>query len=126
MALIFIDLNEFKPVNDQYGHDAGDLLLQEGARRLLSSVRQTDLVSRMGGDEFVLLLPDIQSSDDLLQIVDKINTALKSPCQLFPDIEITISAAMGTAVYPDDGMLADELLNTADERMYRNKRQEES
>ncbi|MCI5166426.1 MAG: diguanylate cyclase, partial [Candidatus Electrothrix sp. GM3_4] len=123
VALIFIDLNEFKPVNDQYGHDTGDLLLQEVARRLLSSVRQTDLVARMGGDEFVLLLPGIQNSNDLLRIVDKINAALESPCQLSSDLEINISAAAGTAVYPDDGMLADELLNTADERMYSNKRQ---
>jgi diguanylate cyclase (GGDEF)-like protein/PAS domain S-box-containing protein len=126
MALIFIDLNKFKPVNDQYGHDTGDLLLQEVARRLLSSVRQADMVARMGGDEFVLLLPGMQSNDDLLRIVDKINAALGAPCQLSPDININISAATGTAVYPDDGMLADELLNTADERMYRNKRQEES
>ncbi len=123
LALVFIDLNKFKPVNDQYGHDVGDLLLQEVARRLLSSVREGDLVARIGGDEFILLLPQIQDNDDVQRVTGKANAALKDPCQLSLTLEITISAAMGTALYPDDGTLEDELLNTADGRMYSNKRQ---
>lgn len=126
LALVFIDLNKFKPVNDQYGHDVGDLLLQEMARRLLSSVGVEDLVARMGGDEFVLLLPGIQGKDDVIQVVDKVNADLEAPCQLSLTLELAISAAMGTALYPDDGTLEDQLLNTADRRMYSNKRQRES
>lgn len=109
LALVFIDLNKFKPVNDQYGHDIGDLLLQEVARRLLSSVQETDLVARMGGDEFVLLLPDVQGTDEVMQVIRKLNTALEDPCQLSLTLVLTISAAMGTAIYPDDGTSEDEL-----------------
>ncbi len=123
VALIFLDLNRFKPINDTYGHDTGDLLLCEVAHRLLISVRKVDLVARMGGDEFILLLPDLQSRDDVSRIVAQVNAALANPCQLTSDLEIIISAAMGTALYPDDGVLADELINIADELMYRNKRQ---
>ncbi|XCN74090.1 MAG: diguanylate cyclase [Candidatus Electrothrix aestuarii] len=123
LALVFIDLNKFKPVNDQYGHDIGDLLLQEVARRLLSSVQETDLVARMGGDEFVLLLPDVQGTDEVMQVIRKLNTALEDPCQLSLTLVLTISAAMGTAIYPDDGTSEDELLNAADRRMYSNKRE---
>lgn len=121
LALIFVDLNRFKPVNDQYGHDAGDFLLQEVARRLLSSVRRADLVARMGGDEFILLLPGIQSREDVLRVAAKVSAALERPCRLPPDIEVFISAATGTAVYPDDGVQADELLRAADQLMYSNK-----
>lgn len=121
LGMIFIDLNHFKPVNDKYGHDAGDLLLQEVAHRLLKSVRKDDLVARMGGDEFVLLLPGIQTRDDLLQTSCTINKILSSPFRLTCDIEVTVSAAMGTAIYPDDGMLADDLLSVADQVMYRCK-----
>ncbi len=123
LGLVFIDLNKFKPVNDQHGHDVGDLLLQEVARRLLSSVREEDLVARIGGDEFILLLPGIESNDDVMQVTDKVNTALENPCQLSLTLKLTISAAMGTALYPDDGKLEDELLNAADGRMYNNKRE---
>ncbi len=123
LALIFIDLNKFKPINDQYGHDIGDLLLQEVARRLLSSVSEKELVARIGGDEFVLLLPEIQETNDVEQVLDKINFALEAPCQLSLTLELTISAALGTALYPDDGTSENELLNTADGRMYTNKRQ---
>jgi diguanylate cyclase (GGDEF)-like protein len=124
LALIFIDLNKFKPVNDQYGHDIGDLLLQEVARRLLSSVEEKDLVARMGGDEFVLLLPQVKERDDVIQVIDKINAALEDPCQLSLTLALTVSAAIGTAIYPDDGTSENELLNAADGRMYTNKRQQ--
>ncbi|MCI5157946.1 MAG: diguanylate cyclase, partial [Candidatus Electrothrix sp. AUS1_2] len=122
LALIFIDLNNFKPINDQYGHDIGDLLLQEVSRRLLSSVRQTDLVARMGGDEFVLLFPGMRNNDDVLRVQDQINETLGKSFQISSGVEIVISAAQGTAVYPDDGLLADELLNVSDQRMFVNKR----
>ncbi len=124
LALIFIDLNNFKPINDQYGHDIGDILLQEVTCRLLSSVRHTDLVARMGGDEFVVLLPGIQNNNDVLRVLAQINKTLQKSCQLRSDVKFIISAAVGTAVYPDDGVLTDELLNTADQRMYSNKREQ--
>ena len=86
-------------------------------------VEEKDLVARMGGDEFVLLLPKIQERDDVIQVIDNINAALEDPCQLSLTLELTISAALGTAIYPDDGTSENELLNAADGRMYTNKRQ---
>ena len=81
------------------------------------------MVARMGGDEFVLVLPGIQDNEDALRVTDTIHAALQEPCQLSPTVAITLSAAMGIALYPDDGKLEDELLNAADERMYSNKRE---
>ncbi|MCI5147718.1 MAG: GGDEF domain-containing protein, partial [Candidatus Electrothrix sp. AR3] len=121
-ALIFIDLNRFKPVNDQYGHDAGDLLLRKIGQRLCTSVRKADLVARMGGDEFILLLDRIRDDEDTAQIMDKVRDAVERPCQLTSELTVKVSAAMGVAIYPDDGVFIDELLNTADHLMYRDKR----
>ena len=121
MGLLMIDLDEFKPVNDKYGHHVGDLLLKEVARRMLECVRrETDTVARLGGDEFVVILSAIEKAQDALDVAEKIRGRLN---QTF-DIEgrqLKISSCTGVAVFPQHG--ADEvlLLKSADAAMYRAK-----
>jgi len=120
IALMFLDLDKFKPVNDSFGHDVGDLLLKEVALRVQRCVRESDTVSRIGGDEFIVLLPAIEATQDAMQVAEKILHAL---CQTFELAEhrIQISASIGIAVYPEHG--GDEKLLTkhADIAMYHAK-----
>lgn len=120
LALMFIDLDKFKPVNDTLGHEVGDLLLKEVAFRLKQSVRESDTVARIGGDEFVVLLPLIETSQDAFVVADKIIRALEEP---FP-IEkhtIHISCSIGIAVYPEHGADQKTLQINADMAMYHAK-----
>ena len=122
LALLFIDLDHFKPVNDTLGHAVGDSLLQAVAKRMSANVRESDTVARLGGDEFVVLLPIIKSADDCFAVGDKILRALNEPF----DIEkhtVHISASIGVAIYPHDGNDENELAQHADKAMYRVKRQ---
>lgn len=117
MALMYVDLDEFKPVNDTLGHNIGDLLLKEAARRMQGSVRASDTVARIGGDEFVVLLPTIDNDQDALLVAEKIRSALCQPFVLAGH-SIRISSSIGIAVYPDDGSEEKTLLNNADAAMY--------
>jgi len=120
LCLLFIDLDRFKPVNDQYGHGVGDHVLLEVARRLESMLRSSDSVCRLGGDEFVILL---ESSDDLLgarQVALKVIETLNIPI-VVDDISCSIGASIGISVYPLDSGHADEMLRHADIAMYRAK-----
>lgn len=125
-ALLFIDLNRFKPLNDRYGHDNGDRALAEVARRLRTELRSNDLLVRLGGDEFVAVLPGV--SDDLQAQAARqhIEDALAHPLTTLhgvPEGEtVTIGAAIGQALFPRDGQDAESLLKHADQDMYQHKR----
>jgi len=121
-ALLYLDLDHFKQVNDRHGHAAGDLLLCEVARRLLRAVRDVDSVGRIGGDEFVVLLEAVDSAADVARIVGKIALLLADPATI-GGRQVPIGASVGVALYPEHGSRAAELLEQADVAMYRNKQE---
>lgn len=116
-ALLFIDLDGFKAVNDQFGHDVGDELLREGARRLLRSVRASDMVARLGGDEFTIIMPNIVELEEVEVLTRRLIGWLAEPFNIKGQ-QVTISASVGIAAYPYNGSDTDSLLNHADEAMY--------
>jgi len=120
VALLFIDLDNFKTINDSLGHAVGDALLQEIAVRLGTCVRETDTISRQGGDEFLIVLPDLYDTDAITPVLAKIRDRLHEPFQL-DGHELTTSASIGIAIYPDDGRDFDTLLKKADTAMYQAK-----
>jgi diguanylate cyclase (GGDEF)-like protein/PAS domain S-box-containing protein len=120
LAVMLIDLDNFKVINDTMGHSSGDLLLLEVAKRLQKCVRQYDTVARLGGDEFVLLLTDVEHIQSLAKISDKILVLFKEPF-LIAGHEIFVTASVGIATYPTDGVTADTLLKNADTAMYHAK-----
>ena len=126
LALLFIDLDRFKEVNDTLGHDTGDHLLLEAARRLVACVRETDAVARLGGDEFTVLLVELDGDEDGLKTVERVATdildALGQPFQL-ADEEVYISASIGITFYPQDAADSDGLFRNADQAMYLSKNQ---
>jgi diguanylate cyclase (GGDEF)-like protein/PAS domain S-box-containing protein len=121
LGLLYIDLDAFKPINDRYGHRAGDAVLREVAARLKSVVREMDTVSRIGGDEFTVILPEIDQAANVESIADGIERRLELP---FPHAgrQLRIGASIGVALFPDDGDSERELLAHADAAMYRVKR----
>jgi diguanylate cyclase (GGDEF)-like protein/PAS domain S-box-containing protein len=120
IALMFIDLDQFKIINDSLGHIVGDLLLKAAAQRLTGCVRQTDLVARLGGDEFVVVLNGAKDPQHAAKIADKLIDVLAEPF-LIDGHELTISGSIGISCYPQDGADADVLLKNADAAMYRAK-----
>ncbi len=120
MALMFIDLDKFKPVNDHFGHDVGDLLLKEVAKRLRHCLRESDTVARVGGDEFIVLLPQIEVEQYALLVAEKILATLNEKFNI-AGRSIYISGSIGVAVYPDDGNLQEDLMKSADSAMYHAK-----
>jgi diguanylate cyclase (GGDEF)-like protein len=121
LALLFIDLDGFKAVNDTFGHDVGDQLLVQVAQRLRACVRASDMVGRLGGDEFVLLLTDNPTAEQARQIADKVIDAICKPYQI-ADAQPALGASIGIAMYPDQAKTADQLLIVADTAMYQAKR----
>lgn len=121
MAVMFLDLDRFKPVNDTLGHDIGDLLLKQVAHRLLASVRASDTVARLGGDEFVVLLHAIDHEQDASVVAGKVLHALNHPFRV-AEHDIGISASVGIAVYPQQGDNEKLLLINADIAMYQAKK----
>jgi len=117
VGVMFIDLDRFKLVNDTYGHLLGDELLRSFAHRLRGCVRAGDTVSRQGGDEFTVLLPDLTNADDALPIAQKILAELDKPF-LIGDREFRATASVGIATYPRDGLTAEQLMQNADTAMY--------
>jgi len=117
LSLMFLDLDKFKPVNDNYGHAVGDLLLKEVAQRLQSCMRESDTVSRIGGDEFVVLLPAIEVEQDAVLVAEKILRSLNEPFELAGKV-LHISASIGFVVYPDHGADEITLTKNADLAMY--------
>jgi len=116
-AVMFIDLDGFKPINDTLGHDMGDLLLRECANRLEAIIRETDTAARFGGDEFVLVLSDLDKIDDAPPIAQKVLEALCKPVDLNGN-DARIGASIGIAFYPDHATSAEDLLKQADIAMY--------
>ena len=120
LAVMSMDLDQFKHINDSLGHAVGDQLLQSVARRLVGSVRQSDTVSRQGGDEFVLLLPYIERAEDAMLSAQKVLAALAPPHHI-DGHELHISASIGISIYPEDGQDAETLIKNADSAMYHAK-----
>ena len=118
---MFIDLDKFKPINDTYGHEAGDWVLQTVARRIESGLRASDTAARVGGDEFLLLLPDLQSNDDALSVAEKIRMALDKPFVMPSGVTLLASASIGIAIYPDQAQSQEDLLRLGDRAMYEAK-----
>jgi len=118
LAVIFLDLDGFKKVNDTYGHNVGDILLKLVSNRLLSTVRQTDTVARLGGDEFVILLTEIKDVLAIELIANKLLNCFKTPFEIN---NLKVSASMGISVYPQDGKDSEELINSSDLAMYKVK-----
>ena len=120
LAVFFVDIDRFKHINDSLGHSIGDALLRATANRLRGCVRQSDTVSRLAGDEFVLVLDDIAALDDVGLIADKILIAMNAPYPIEGrDLHVTVS--MGISIYPDDGPDADTIIRNADIAMYHAK-----
>ena len=118
MALIFMDLDNFKKINDRLGHDVGDELLKEVAARLTACVRSGDTVSRQGGDEFVIVLTEIAQPQDASTVADKILKTLAKPISV-GEHRLNITTSIGIAVYPINGTdIASELMKKADMAMY--------
>jgi diguanylate cyclase (GGDEF)-like protein/PAS domain S-box-containing protein len=122
MALMLLDLDRFKEVNDTLGHDKGDMLLVEAARRISECIRETDTVARLGGDEFTVILSELDDTKDVDLVVRKIIKRLAAPFQLGPD-QVFVSASVGITLYPHDTTDIEALLKNADQAMYQAKNQ---
>lgn len=120
LAVLFLDLDRFKNVNDSFGHHFGDLLLIEVARQISHQLREADTVARLGGDEFVILLEDLREYEDAAQVANKITQALSHPF-IINEREIFVTGSIGISVYPADGKSVTELVKNADAAMYRAK-----
>jgi diguanylate cyclase (GGDEF)-like protein len=120
VVIMFMDLDGFKPVNDQFGHDVGDRVLMEIAKRFMSSVREADTIGRIGGDEFVYILERFDDRKDMEQFGEKIIREIERP--IFAEgMELSVGISIGIALYPDNGLEESELLKSADFAMYRAK-----
>lgn len=120
LAVVFLDLDHFKHINDSLGHEAGDELLQTVAVRLRASVRETDTVGRLGGDEFVILLPEILKAEDVLIVTDKVQAECAKPVQLGGQ-EMRFGISLGVSLFPDDAQDSRTLLRYADSALYHAK-----
>ncbi|NER04147.1 MAG: diguanylate cyclase [Okeania sp. SIO3C4] len=121
MALMFLDLDLFKEVNDKFGHSVGDLLLQSVTQRLVSCLREVDLIARWGGDEFAVVLPQIQCRKNTSDIAQRLIEALQ-PEFILEGHSLKVTASIGIALYPDDGLDSDTLLRSADRALYNAKK----
>ena len=119
-ALLFVDLDHFKTLNDTLGHDKGDLLLKQVATRLQSCIRGVDTVARLGGDEFVVLLDQFVHRDQIAGFTEKLLALLKAPID-FQGQTLLAEFSIGISQFPDDGHTAEEVINNADRAMYRTK-----
>ena len=117
VALMYLDLDKFKPVNDDLGHDVGDLLLKEVAERMRKCMRESDTVSRIGGDEFVILLPEVNTEQHALLVANNILNSLNKPFELAGHV-IHISSSIGVAIYPDHASDENNFIKNADAAMY--------
>ena len=117
LAILFVDLDRFKPINDSLGHDVGDKLLKVVAERMQDSVRSVDTVSRVGGDEFVVLLSEIETSEDAARVAEKLNNTLSQRYEI-EEHELLVTASIGICIYPDNGTESGILLRNADASMY--------
>lgn len=126
IALFFIDLNDFKLVNDRHGHEAGDRLLKDVAKNILACLRNSDTVCRYGGDEFIILIEDVKSEEHLQTIHYAINAAINEPIRLDSNIVLRPHASIGVALYPDHAADAQSLIKAADTAMYLVKKEKKT
>ncbi|WP_189612168.1 diguanylate cyclase domain-containing protein [Saccharospirillum salsuginis] len=120
MAVMFLDLDHFKPINDAYGHAVGDQLLRDAASEITACLRTTDTVSRHGGDEFLILLSEIKARTDAVQIARKILDRFAQP-RVLDGHDVQVSLSIGISVFPEDGQDPDTLIHNADTAMYASK-----
>jgi diguanylate cyclase (GGDEF)-like protein len=120
IAFVFMDLNGFKPVNDTHGHKAGDVVLRVIADRLQDTIRQTDILARFGGDEFVMGLSDLKAGIHASLSVRRLMKAVVQPIDI-EKLQVSVSGSFGVAIYPDDSKDIKTLIRYADEAMYRAK-----
>jgi diguanylate cyclase (GGDEF)-like protein/PAS domain S-box-containing protein len=119
-AVMYLDVDDFKQINDRFGHPAGDLVLKAVADRLIGTLRESDTVARFGGDEFVILQPVVNADADASNLARKIVAAMQAPLKV-EDFEQTVHASIGIALYPEHGTTTDELMEHADRALYRAK-----
>jgi diguanylate cyclase (GGDEF)-like protein len=122
LALVFIDLDDFKPVNDRYGHEVGDELLKAVAGRLQACVRQNDFPARLGGDEFVVIMPDLQDEQAAQILGERLRESIYQPFALSAADHLKISCSIGIALYPKHGKTVAEIIRHSDIAMYADKR----
>jgi len=120
LALLFLDMDRFKPVNDTYGHATGDRVLQMIAGRLRQELRSQDTVARLGGDEFAVLIEDVDARQEIDLVIARLKRAVEAPYEL-DGHHIRLGVSIGVAYYPEDGLLIEELLSVADQNMYGEK-----
>jgi len=124
MAVMFVDLDDFKTVNDSYGHEVGDSVLRLIAQRLRDSTRADDTVSRHGGDEFLFLATEIQDEYSIALLAEKLIKTIREPFDISTralNVSGSIAASIGIAIFPKDGVTADTLVRSADKAMYQAK-----
>ena len=121
LTLLFLDLDGFKAVNDNFGHEAGDLVLKAVARRLQACVRGVDTVARLGGDEFTIILSEVEKAEDVISVTEKIIQKLAEPVLLNDEHKCRVGVSIGIASYPEDGYELDKLMSAADCAMYESK-----
>jgi diguanylate cyclase (GGDEF)-like protein len=120
LAVMFLDLDKFKTINDSYGHDAGDAVLLAIAKRLKQTTRSDDTVSRFGGDEFLYLLMEVNDDQDATRVAKKIIKAVQKPCDVGGGT-VTVNTSIGISIFPQDASTVDALITSADAAMYRAK-----
>jgi len=121
LAVMFLDFDDFKLVNDTYGHSMGDLFLKEMGQKLKSAIREEDTLARLGGDEFILVLPELVGQENAMTLAEKLIKLGGEPLNLDGN-EIRASFSIGIAMYPDDGADCETLLDKADQALYKAKR----
>lgn len=121
LAILFIDLDFFKEVNDTFGHQTGDKVLRNTAQRIFHCLRESDTVARIGGDEFLVLLPEISGEQEVCVVASKILDSLRNPIDLI-ECSVSISSSIGIAIYPFHGGTEETLVEAADQAMYQSKK----
>ncbi|WP_243767820.1 GGDEF domain-containing protein [Paenibacillus agricola] len=120
LAFLMMDLNKFKWINDNLGHDAGDIVLQEFSKRLMSCKREGDILGRLGGDEFALIMNGLRDESEVFEIIDRISTSLKEPCVL-KNNQYHVSTSIGVSFFPEHGHSPSQLLKCSDIALYKAK-----
>ncbi|HAA91862.1 MAG: hypothetical protein CMM48_04995 [Rhodospirillaceae bacterium] len=120
VSIMLIDLNGFKPVNDDHGHEAGDAVLAGIGKRLMSAVRKTDIAARWGGDEFIVVLEDFKERGNATMVAEKVMTAIEEPIT-YGDTTLKVTGSVGMVYYPEFALDVDEIISVADQAMYKAK-----
>ncbi len=120
-VIYFLDLNDFKLINDNHGHEIGDMVLKIVSKRLKNSFRDSDYICRYGGDEFIIMIPEFSSEKEINKISENTKEILSKPIKIF-DIYFEIGCSIGTAIFPDDATSIEKLISISDKRMYEDKK----